>query len=56
MTVGEVGHGARKAFGHVRVRGVILPYGLVGVLGQAPAGLVGLVAFELLHRFNGVRK
>ena len=38
------------------MRGVVLPYGLVGLLGQAPAGFVGLVTFELLHRFNGVRK
>ena len=38
------------------MRGVELPYGLVGLLGQAPAGLVGLVAFELLHRFDSVRK
>ena len=38
------------------MRGVVLPYGLVGLLGQAPAGFVGLVTFELLHRFHGVRK
>ena len=35
------------------MRGVVLPHGLVSVLGQAPAGLVGLVALELLHRFDG---
>ena len=54
--VGQGGHGAREAFGHVRVRGVVLPDGHIGALGQAPAGLVGLVAAELLHRFDGVRE
>ena len=54
--VGQGGHGAREAFGHVRVRGVVLPDGQIGALGQAPAGLVGLVAAELLHRFDGVRE
>ena len=38
------------------MRGVVLPDGLVGLLGQAPAGFVGLIAFELVHRFNGVRE
>ena len=38
------------------MRGVVLPYGFVGLLGQAPAGFAGLVAFEPLHRFNGVRE
>ena len=38
------------------MRGIVLPYGLVGLLRQAPAGLVGLVAFEPLHRFDRVRK
>ena len=53
-SVGEGGHGAREAFGHIRVRGVVLPYGLVGVLGQTPAGFVGLVALERLPSFDGV--
>ena len=38
------------------MRGVVLPDGLVGALGQAPARFVGLVAAELLHRFDGVRE
>ena len=54
--VGEGGHGAREAFRHVRVRGVVLPYGLVGPLGQVPAGSVGFVALEFLARFHGPRE
>ena len=54
--VGEGGHGARETFGHVRVRGVVLPHGLFGMLGQAPTGFVGLVALEFLHRSDGVRE
>ena len=34
------------------MRGVVLPYGFVGLLGQAPAGLVGFVALEFLARFE----
>ena len=52
----EGGHGAREAFGHVRVRGVVLPHWLVGMLRQAPTGFVGLIALELLHRLDGVRE
>lgn len=54
--IGEGGYGACEAFGHIRVRGVVLPHWLVGMLGQAPTGFVGLVALELLHRFDGVRE
>ena len=53
--VGEGGHGAREALRHVRMRGVVFPHGQVGSLGQAPAGLVGLVTvMELLHGSDGV--
>ena len=55
-SVGEGGHGAGEALGHVRVGGVVLPYGLVGVLRQAPAGSVGLVALERLPRLDGARE
>lgn len=54
--VGEGGHGAREAFRHGRVRGVVLPHGLVGPLRQAPAGLVGFVALERLPRLEGPRE
>ena len=51
--VGECRHGAGEAFGHVWVRGVVLPDGLVGVMRQAPAGLVGFVAPESLPGLDG---
>ena len=54
--VGEGGHGLREPFRQVRVRGVVLPHGLVGPLGQAPAGLVRLVALEFLPRFQRPRE
>lgn len=54
--VGEGGHGSREAFRLVRVRGVVLPYRLVGLLGQAPARLVRFVALEFLARFERPRE
>lgn len=54
--VGEGRHGPREALGHIRVRGVEIPDGLVGVLGQAPSGSVGLVALELFARFDRLRE
>ena len=56
VSVGEGRHGPGEASGHLGVRGVELPDGLVGVLRQAPTGFVGFVASEALPRFDRVRK
>ena len=54
--IGEGGHGKGEALSHVGVSGIVLPYRLVGVLGQAPAGFVGFIALELLPRLDGPRE